>query len=133
VKIPLYIQSTIHAAGESKADVVRQRLDADYQKEDDHILITYQEGDGDEKSAVSLFAYADHMVIARQGPISYQQEYRPNQSTICEIQTSMGFIKMQVQTYFYERNEKEHIACTFALAQEDVNIGEYQLLITWEL
>jgi uncharacterized beta-barrel protein YwiB (DUF1934 family) len=133
MQIPLYIKSTIHTSGSEEAEVVKQQVQADMLRFEDHSLISYQEGNGVERSDVKIFAYEDHMIISRRGPISYQQEYQPNDSTLCNMKMPMGIVEMRVLTHFYQFNPRGKILCQFNLEQDDVILGEYQLDIAWEV
>jgi uncharacterized beta-barrel protein YwiB (DUF1934 family) len=131
MQIPLYIKSTIHTSGSEEAEVVEQQVQADMLQFEDHTLISYHEGNGVERSDVKIFAYKDHMIISRKGPISYQQEYQPNNATLCNMKMPMGAVEMRVLTHFYQFNPMKKIVCQFQLEQDDVILGEYQLYIAW--
>lgn len=131
MQIPLYIKSTIHTSGSEGAEVVEQQVQADMLQLEDHTLISYQEGDGVERSDIKIFAFKNHMIISRRGPISYQQEYQPNDTTLCNMKMPMGTVEMRVLTHFYQFNPMRKIKCQFQLEQGDVILGEYQLDIAW--
>jgi uncharacterized beta-barrel protein YwiB (DUF1934 family) len=128
--IQLTITSTIHYPEQEEPEMIQQQLSAGLLQVGEEWQISYMEGSDREQSRVRLFAFDDELIVIRQGPISYQQVYQPAGVTTCEMTTPSGKMEIEVITHQYQREEGK-IYCYFTLRQTDVNLGDFQLEITW--
>ncbi len=128
--IQLTITSTIHYSEQEEPEMIEQQVSAQLLQVGGEWQISYVEGSDSGQSRVRLFAFEDELIVIRQGPISYQQVYQPAGVTTCQMTTPNGKMEIEVITHKYQREERK-IFCHFTLRQSDVDLGEFQLKLTW--